>query len=81
MGTPSQIPTSTLTKLEGLRFPGGAAQFIFDGNARQAAEEEWVRVEAQGASILSLGCADYPERLKKIYDPPPALWVRGPAAC
>ena len=23
------------------------------------------------------GCAEYPERLKEIYDPPPVLWVRG----
>jgi DNA processing protein len=77
LDAPSQIFTLPLTALEGLRFPAGAAQFIFDGKARQAAEEEWTRVAAQGATIVSFGCAEYPERLKEIYDPPPVLWVRG----
>ena len=76
--TPSRIFSLPLTELEGLRFPAEAAQFIFDGKARQAAEEEWERVSQQGAAILTFGCAEYPERLKEIYDPPPVLWVRGP---
>jgi DNA processing protein len=75
--TASRIFALTLTELEGLRFPAHSAQFIFDGKARQVAEEEWARVEAQGATILSFGCPEYPERLKEIYDPPPVLWVRG----
>jgi DNA processing protein len=75
--TPSAIFTLSLTELEGLRFPAEAAQFIFDGKARVAAEEEWARVEAQGATLLTHGCPQYPERLKEIYDPPPVLWVRG----
>ena len=75
----SQIFTLPLTSLEGLRFPAQAAQFIFDGKARQAAEEEWARVAAQGATVGTYGCAEYPERLKEIYDPPPVLWVRGAA--
>jgi DNA processing protein len=74
----SQIFALRLTELEGLRLPAQAAQFIFDGKARQAAEEEWARVAAQGATILTFGCPEYPERLKEIYDPPPVLWVRGP---
>ena len=76
----SQIFRMPLTALEGLRFPAEAAQFIFDGKARQAAEEEWARVAAQGATVLTFGCPDYPERLKEIYDPPPVLWVRGDAS-
>ncbi len=67
-----------LTALEGLRFPAHSAQFIFDGKARAAAEAEWTKVAAQSATILTYGCAEYPERLKEIYDPPPVLWVRGP---
>jgi len=73
----SQIFSLSLTELEGLRFPAQAAQFIFDGKARQMAEEEWARVAAQGATVVSYGCPEYPERLKEIYDPPPVLWVRG----
>jgi DNA processing protein len=73
----SRVFALRLTELEGLRFPAEAAQFIFDGKARTAAEEEWERVAAQGATILSYACAEYPERLREIYDPPPVLWVRG----
>jgi DNA processing protein len=74
---PSRIFIMPLTELEGLRFPPAAAQFIFDGKARAAAEAEWARVTAQGATVVSFGCPEYPERLKEIYDPPPVLWVRG----
>lgn len=70
----------SLTDLEGLRFPAESAQYIFDGKARRAAEEEWERVTAQGATILSYDCAEYPERLREIYDPPAVLWVRGDAS-
>jgi DNA processing protein len=41
----SQIFTLPLTALEGLRFPAEAAQFIFDGKARQTADR---RVGAGG---------------------------------
>src|SRR5579864_153848 len=78
--SPSQLFELSLTDLEGLRFPPGTVHFIFDGNARRAAEEEWTRVTAQGATILSYDCPAYPERLKEIYDPPPVLWVRGDAS-
>jgi DNA processing protein len=75
----SQIFTMPLTALEGLRFPAEAAQFLFDGKGRRAAEEEWARVAAQGATLVSYSCPEYPERLREIYDPPPVLWVRGDA--
>ena len=74
---PSRVFSMRLTELEGLRFPAAAAQFIFDGKARAAAEAELAQVAAQGAAVVSFGCAAYPERLKEIYDPPPVLWVRG----
>jgi DNA processing protein len=73
----SEIFRLPLTALEGLRFPAQAAQFIFDGKARAAAEQEWARVAAQDARLITYGCGEYPERLKEIYDPPPVLWVRG----
>jgi DNA processing protein len=80
LDTASQIFQLPLTGLEALKFPAQAAQFIFDGKARQVAEEEWARVAAQGATVLTFGCPEYPERLKEIYDPPPVLWVRGPVS-
>jgi DNA processing protein len=75
----SQIFTMPLTALEGLRFPAAAAQFLFDGKGRRAAEEEWARVIAQGATIITYASPEYPERLREIYDPPPVLWLRGDA--
>jgi DNA processing protein len=78
--SPSQLFELSLTDLEGLRFPAETVHFIFDGRARRAAEEEWARVAAQSAIVVSYDCPAYPERLKEIYDPPPVLWVRGDAS-
>jgi DNA processing protein len=77
LGSAARIFELRLTELEGLNFPAESAQFIFDGKARAAAESEWTRVSALGATIASYGCEAYPERLREIYDPPPVLWVRG----
>jgi DNA processing protein len=75
----SQIFAMPLTSIEALRFPAAAAQFVFDGRARAAAEQEWNRAREQRVHLVTFGCAQYPERLKEIYDPPPVLWVRGNA--
>ena len=77
METPSQIFELPLTSIEGLKFPAAAAQYVFDGKARYAAEQEWARAVEQGVQIVTHGCELYPERLRQIYDPPPVLWVRG----
>ena len=58
IGTASRIFTMPLTALEGLRFPAEAAQFLFDGKGRRAAEEEWARVVAQGATLVSYACRE-----------------------
>ena len=74
---PAQLFALTLTELEGLRFPADAAQFIFDGKARRAAEAEVEQFSKTGVQLITLASPEYPERLKEIYDPPPVLWVRG----
>jgi DNA processing protein len=74
---PAQLFALTLTELEGLRFPANAAQFIFDGKARRAAEEEAGQFSAKGVTLITLASPEYPERLREIYDPPPVLWVLG----
>lgn len=79
LDAPAQIFQLPLTGLEALRFSAEAAQFIFDGKARRVAEEEWAAAAGHGATIMSYGAAEYPERLKEIYDPPPVLWLRGNA--
>ncbi len=75
-----RIFAMSLTELESLRLPVQAVQSVFEGKARQMAEDEWARIREQGGSIVTLVSALYPERLKEIYDPPPVLWVRGEAA-
>ncbi|HEU5458249.1 MAG TPA: DNA-processing protein DprA [Terracidiphilus sp.] len=75
--TPAQLFQLSLTELEGLRLPAESAQFLFDGKAREAAEDEWARVREQGATLVTWSCREYPDRLREIYDPPPVLWVRG----
>lgn len=74
---PAEIFRISLTELEALQIPAAAAQFVFEGKARRAAEAEWAATREAGASILTFSCEGYPERLKEIYDPPPVLWVRG----
>ena len=76
---PSQIFGLPLTAIEGLKLQASVAQYIFDGKARAAAEQEWARAQEQGVQLITFGCPQYPERLKEIYDPPPVLWVRGNA--
>ena len=80
LDAPSQIFELPLTAIEALKFPAAAAQFVFDGKARAAAEQEWLRARDQDVQLVTFSCAEYPERLKEIYDPPPVLWVRGDAA-
>ena len=75
----SRVFAMSLTELESLRLPVQAVQSIFEGKARQMAEDEWARIREQGGSVVTQASADYPERLKEIYDPPPVLWVRGEA--
>jgi DNA processing protein len=66
-----------LTALEALQIPVVSARFIAEGRARKAAEEESQRIIESGCSVMTLADADYPERLREIFDPPPVLWVRG----
>ncbi|HTX76631.1 MAG TPA: DNA-processing protein DprA [Terracidiphilus sp.] len=77
LGAAERIFDLGLTDLESLKLPAESAQFLFDGKARKAAESEWEAIQALGASIVTYGCAAYPERLKEVYDPPPVLWTRG----
>jgi DNA processing protein len=68
---------ASLTELEGLGMPATAAQFVFEGKARAAAEDEIKRTLESGGSVLTPEDEAYPERLREIYDPPAVLWIRG----
>lgn len=74
---PAALFSLSLTELESLSFSAAAAQFLFDGKGREAAEQQLARAAEMDAQILCFSDKLYPERLREIYDPPPVLWVRG----
>ncbi|HZD75878.1 MAG TPA: DNA-processing protein DprA [Acidobacteriaceae bacterium] len=77
MREPAELFRLPLTALEALQIPVASARFIAEGKARKAAEEEWQRICDSGCGVMTLADADYPVRLREIFDPPPVLWVRG----
>ena len=77
LGAAERVFTASLTELEGAGLPAQAAQFCFDGRAREAALKEAAHTTEQQASYLTPEDEAYPQRLLEIYDPPPVLWVRG----
>jgi DNA processing protein len=77
LGGAAQIFEASLTELEGLGMPAQSAQFVFEGKARAAAEDEMKRVAEAGGTVLTPEDEAYPERLREIYDPPAVLWIRG----
>ena len=79
LGAAGRMFAASLTELEGAGLPAEAAQYCFDGRAREAALDEIAKTKELGASLLTPADQDYPDRLLEIYDPPPVLWVRGDA--
>jgi DNA processing protein len=80
LGNGERVFEASLTELEGAGLPAQAAQFVFEGRAHKAAEDEAKRVAEAGGFFLTRADAAYPERLLEIYDPPAVLWIRGDAA-
>jgi DNA processing protein len=78
-GSPSRILSLPLTELESLQFPVESVQFIFDGNARIAADQQIECMAETGANFLTYADTAYPERLREIFDPPVLMWIRGNA--
>ena len=74
---PSRLFRLSLTELESLHLPAQSAQFIFNGTARQEAEQELARMQQLGGALISYADEDYPEQLREIFDPPTVLWTLG----
>jgi DNA processing protein len=79
LGAAERVFEASLTELESVGLPAQAAQFVFEGRAFLAAEDEAKRVAEAGGSLLTREDEAYPERLLEIYDPPAVLWIRGDA--
>lgn len=77
VGAAERLFEASLTELEATGMPAQSAQFIFEGKAQTAAEDEMKRVAEAGGSVLTQDDEAYPERLREIYDPPAVLWIRG----
>jgi DNA processing protein len=77
LGAADRLFEASLTELESTGMPAAAAQFIADGRALAAAEDEAKRVADLGASFITPEDEAYPSRLLEIYDPPAVLWIRG----
>lgn len=75
--SPSKIISMGLTELESLQFPAESVQFIFEGHARRAADQQVEELAKTGASFITYADDAYPERLREIFDPPVLLWIRG----
>jgi DNA processing protein len=77
LGAVERVFLSSLTELEAAGLPAVSAQSIALGKSYALAEEEFMRARDVGAEIISFDDVQYPGRLKEIYDPPLALYVRG----
>jgi DNA processing protein len=66
LGGAERIFEASLTELEGAGLPARAAQFVFEGHAFKAAEDEAKRVAEAGGFFLTREDAAYPDRLNEI---------------
>lgn len=78
-GSAAKVIARGLTDLEALEFPGESVQFIADGHARAAADQQLDALAKTGGQFLTHADDAYPERLREIFDPPVVLWFRGDA--
>lgn len=79
-GSPEAVFHASLTELEAAGLPAVSAQSIALGKSLATAEEEFIKARQIEAEIIGFRDSRYPARLKEIYDPPLALYVRGNAA-
>jgi hypothetical protein len=81
LGSIEAVFRATLTELEAAGIPAASAQSLGTGKSLELAKEELAKACDAGVQVVAFGDPLYPARLKQIYDPPMALYVRGEAAC
>jgi DNA processing protein len=77
IGSPEAVFNASLTELESHRLPAAVAQAIHTRQPMSAAAKELAQAQAAGIRLLTWEEAEYPRRLREIYDPPPLLYVLG----
>ena len=78
--SPETIFRASRSELEASGLPGSVAQSIASGCTFDEAVEQQGKMRACGASIVTIGSAEYPPLLREIYDPPVMLYARGNVA-
>jgi DNA processing protein len=76
-GSPRDVFRASADELESAGLGGALARSLASGCVFEEAAAQQERMLAAKAHLIHYGHADYPERLRGIYDPPVALFVRG----
>jgi DNA processing protein len=76
-GTAEHVLHASLTELEASGMRVVSAQALATGKSMEMAQDEMARAVQAKAAIISLSSAEYPPRLREIYDPPVILFVKG----
>src|ERR1041385_8558374 len=76
-GSIDAVFSASLTELEAAGLPAASAQSLGTGRSLELAHDELAKATAAGIRCVTLDDAEYPERLRQIYDPPLLLYVRG----
>src|ERR1700722_10287109 len=78
-GTPERIFKLNSEEIAAAGVPRNTARSITEFRDFEALEKELCELPNIGARLIKWSDADYPSNLRQIADPPPFLFVRGPA--
>src|ERR1700730_10788853 len=78
-GTPEKIFQLNSEEIAAAGVPRNTARSITEVRDFEALEKELCELPNIGARLIKWSDADYPSNLRQIADPPPFLFVRGPA--
>lgn len=79
-GQPANVFTAPREQLQGLRLSAKAIDALLAGKSLRRAEKELARARQLGVQLVCWSEAAYPPLLRRIYDPPPVLYLRGDPA-
>jgi DNA processing protein len=78
-GSPQAIFEAPRSELEAAGLPPGLAQSLASGCVFEEAAAQQQKMMREGARLISAADPAYPPRLREIFDPPVALFVKGRA--